>query len=303
MGGDKAPLEIIKGAAAAAKETEADILLIGREDVIKSLSSENGIDISGLRIIDAPDVVTMEDDPIAVLRGKKESSMIKGLDMLAKGEGDAFVSAGNTGALFTGATFIVKRAPGIKRAAIGTVLPGKSPCLLLDAGANISVSEEYLEQFALMGSDYMRKTYGLDSPRVGLLNNGTEDGKGTPLQVEAHKRLGSCDQINYIGNVEASSALFSVCDVLVTDGFTGNILLKSLEGTGKMLLSSLKDIYTSSFISKLSYLAIKKKLSEMKKSFDSSEHGGSPILGISKPVIKAHGSSNAKAIKNAILRV
>lgn len=302
MGGDNAPLEILRGAALAARACNADIVLVGREEILNKKSEEAGVDISRFEVVNTPEVVTMEDDPIASLRGKKDSSMMSGLRMLSDGKGDAFVSAGNTGALFTGATFIVGRAKGIKRAAIGTLIPGKKPCLLLDAGANISVSAEYLVQFAHMGSDYMSKVHGVQSPAVGLLNNGTEDGKGTPLEVESHTLLGECKDINYVGNVEANAVLFGACDVLVTDGFTGNIFLKSLEGTGKYLLSLLKEVYGKNIVTKASYLAVKNGLSGMKKNFDSSEHGGSPILGIAKPVIKAHGSSDARAIKNAVLQ-
>ncbi|MBQ9112387.1 MAG: phosphate acyltransferase PlsX [Clostridia bacterium] len=301
MGGDKAPYEILLGVRDAICSCDAEFTLVGNSGDIRRIAVDTGLDTDRCVIVDTPSVITMDDDPITAFKRKRDSSMMVGLGLLADGKGDAFVSAGNTGALFTGATFIVKRAHGVSRAAIGTVLPSTEPCLLMDAGANITVSAEYLEQFAVMGSAYMRKMYGIQAPTVGLLNNGTEDGKGTPLQVEANSRLKACSAIKYVGNVEGSAALFGACNVLVTDGFTGNIFLKTVEGTGKRLLRSLKSVYGKNIFTRLSALMIRKQLAKMKKSFDPSEHGGSPILGISKPVIKAHGSSDAKAIKNAVL--
>ena len=242
----------------------------------------------------------MTDPPLAVMKAKKESSMNVALTMLAEGKGDALVSTGNTGALFTGATLIVRKIKGIKRAAIASILPMSPPVLLLDSGANISVTPAYLEQFAIMGSIYMHKIYGLSAPRVGLLNNGAEETKGTELQLETYKILSESPSLNFVGNIEANMVPKDACDVLVTDGFTGNILLKSIEGMGKMMLRTMKDIFYSDTLAKISGLLIKKKINDIKAVFDPNEHGGAPILGISKPVIKAHGSSNAKAVKNAI---
>jgi glycerol-3-phosphate acyltransferase PlsX len=220
--------------------------------------------------------------------------------MLSEGKGDAFVSAGNTGALFAGATLIVRKIKGLNRPAIAAVLPMDPPVLLLDSGANINVTPQYLVQFGIIGSEYMKKMYGVESPRVGLLNNGEEKTKGTELQTETYKLLSECENINFIGNVEGNGIAKNKCDVLVTDGFTGNILLKSIEGMGKLMMSLLKDIFGANLGTKIGYLLVKKKLGAVKKALDSSEHGGAPLLGISKPVIKAHGSSNAKAFKNAI---
>jgi glycerol-3-phosphate acyltransferase PlsX len=220
--------------------------------------------------------------------------------MLAAGEGDAFVSTGNTGALFAGATLLVKRIRGIQRAALATVLPGQNPVMLLDCGANVVVEPEYLEQFALMGSIYMKKMFSLDAPRVALLNNGSESCKGTPMHVEAYQRLSQMDGINFIGNMEANRFAFDTCDVLVTDGFTGNILLKGVEGIGKLMFGSIKSALKSSPMATLGALLVKKPLRGMKKQLDPNEYGGAPLLGIAHPVIKAHGSSNAKAFKNAI---
>lgn len=226
--------------------------------------------------------------------------MAVGLRMLAEGQGEAFVSAGNTGALFTGATLIVRKIKGVLRAGIGSIIPLQNPVLLLDSGANIVVTEENLEQFAVMGSAYMQKMYNIESPRVGLLNNGAEECKGTELRRNTYQVLKKNPDINFVGNIEGNVLPFNTCDVLVTDGFTGNILLKGMEGLGKMILGRLKQMFYSTPLTKLAALSMKKQVMEMKKEFDSSEHGGAPILGISKPVIKAHGSSDAKAFKNAI---
>ncbi|MBQ9099103.1 MAG: phosphate acyltransferase PlsX [Clostridia bacterium] len=301
MGGDHAPLETLKGAYAASKELNASFILVGDRNEIDRIAEEQGFDLRRFDIVHTPVVMTMEDDPLSVVRAKKESSMSVGLHMLADGKGDAFVSTGNTGALFTGATLIVRKVRGIQRAAIGTILPtAVDPCVLLDTGANVTVTDEQLEQFAVMGSVYARKMFDMRSPSVGLLNNGTEDHKGTPLQIAAHQRLKACDSICYIGNVEGSTVPLGACNVVVTDGFTGNVFLKTMEGTSKMILKALKGALTKNGITKLSALLLKSSIQEMRHKFDASEYGGSPFLGISKPVVKAHGSSDARAFCNAI---
>ena len=226
--------------------------------------------------------------------------MSMALRALSEGKGDAVVSCGNTGALFAGATLIVRRAKGVHRAAIASLLPFQPPLLLLDAGANVTIRPDFLPQFAIMGSAYMKALYGMDKPRVGLLNNGTESHKGTPVQTEAYALLSACPAIDFVGNVEANSLPFDVCDVVVTDGFTGNITLKAFEGMGKLFMKRMKGIFKSSLLSRLGSLTIRKHLGQLKHDFDVREHGGSPILGLRKPVIKAHGSSDAKAFKNAI---
>ena len=299
MGGDNAPLETVKGVCAAAAEYTASYILVGNKPEIEQIAEENNLDLSRFEIVHAETVITMEDEPLSVMRAKSDSSMSVGLKMLAEGKGDAFVSTGNTGALFTGATLIVRKIKGISRAALAGVLPMNPPLLLLDCGANISVTDECLEQFAVMGSAYMKKMYDIEAPRVGLLNNGAESHKGTQLQIDAYKRLSERDGINFVGNIEANQVPFNACDVLVTDGFTGNILLKSTEGMGKLMMKTMKSIYSGT-VAKMSALVVKKKLDAVKKDFDATEHGGAPLLGMSKPVIKAHGSSNAKAFKNAI---
>lgn len=300
MGGDKAPEETVKGIFAAAKEFPATYILVGDKAEIERIAAEEHFDIRRMDIIHTDTVITMEDDPLCVVRGKKDASMAIGLRMLAEGYGDAFVSSGNTGALFTGATLIVRKIKGVLRAGIGSIVPLQVPVLLLDSGANLTVTEDNMEQFAVMGSAYMKKMYGIESPRVGLLNNGAEACKGTETRQAAYRLLEKNPEIRFVGNVEGNTAPFDVCDVLVTDGFTGNIYLKGVEGLGKMLLKRLKGILYASPATKLAALTMKKQFSEMRTDYDSSNHGGAPILGIAKPVIKAHGSSDANAFKNAI---
>ena len=299
MGGDNAPLEMLKGVIDAKAELGGDYLLVGHQTQLETVAQENGLDISGFEILHAETVITMEDDSMA-FREKKDSSMTMALKALAGGEGDAMVSCGNTGTLFAGATLTVRRIKGVHRAALAATLPFNPPVLLLDCGANVTVQPEFLPQFAAMGSAYMKALYSLDNPRVGLLNNGAEEHKGTPLHTEAHQLLKACPDINFVGNVEGNQVPFSPCDVLVTDGFTGNVLLKTMEGMGKLFMTRMKGIFYASVISKLAALTVKKSFMQFKKDFDVKEHGGSPILGIRKPVIKAHGSSDARAFKSAI---
>lgn len=299
MGGDNAPLETVKGAAEAARDFDAEIILVGDENAISDVAVKYEIDLSGIRIVHANSAITMEDSPLTVVREKRDSSMTVGLKMLAAGEADAFVSAGNTGALITGATLIVKRIFGINRPGIASILPLENPVLLLDSGANLTVTSDNIVQFAFMGAKYMEKIYGIDRPRIGQLNNGTEYNKGNALQIESYQLL-SESGLNFVGNVEAKEVPFGVCDVLVTDGFSGNIFLKSVEGMSKFLMEMLKDILKTNIITKMSTLTMKEKIRDIKKRFDSSEHGGAPILGVTRPVIKAHGSSDAKAIRNAV---
>lgn len=300
MGGDNAPLEILKGAVDASKEFDVEIILVGDKHRIETVASENNIDISKFQIVHTAISVGMDDDPMAVLRTKKESSMCVGLRMVAADEGSAFVSAGNTGALFTAASLIVRKIPGIQRAAIASILPMQPPVLLIDSGANINVTDEYIEQFAIMGNVYMKSIFGLESPRIGLLNNGAESSKGTQLQLDAYQRLSFNEDLNFVGNIEANRVPFDACDILVTDGFAGNILLKSIEGMGKLMIRTLRDSFGKNVRTKVSYLMIQDQVGEIRKKFDSSTYGGAPMLGLKKPVIKAHGSSKAKAIKNAI---
>lgn len=299
MGGDKAPLEMLKGTIDAKAELGGEYLLVGHKTQLEELARENALDLSGFEILHAESVITMEDESMA-FREKKDSSMTLALRALANGEGDVLVSCGNTGALFAGASLTVRRIRGVHRAALAAMLPFQPPVLLLDCGANVTVQPDFLVQFATMGSAYMKAIYGLEKPRVGLLNNGTEEHKGTPLQTAAYQLLKNCPDIHFVGNVESGSMPFDVCDVLVTDGFTGNVLLKSLEGMGKLVMTRMKGIFYATPLTKIAALTVKKPFMQFKKDFDVKEHGGSPILGLRKPVIKAHGSSDAKAFKSAI---
>lgn len=302
MGGDLAPVETVKGVALARAELgdTVEYILVGDKEKIEAAAKENKIDLSGCEIVHTEEAITMEDDAILVVRGKENSSMSVGLRMLKEGKGDAFVSAGSTGALYAGASLIVRKIKGVRRPAIASLMPLQNPVLLADSGANLVVTPEDLELFAIMGSAYMKNVMGVENPRVGLLNNGAEEHKGTELQVETYKRLSQSSAINFVGNVEGNTAMQNACDVLVTDGFTGNIFLKTAEGLGKMMLGELKGVFYKNTKNKLAALLVKKDLGGMKKKFDSAEIGGAPILGIAKPIIKAHGSSKAKAFKNAI---
>ncbi|MBQ7376063.1 MAG: phosphate acyltransferase PlsX [Clostridia bacterium] len=302
MGGDNAPLETVKGVGRAIKELSEDVnyILVGDQVEIERIARENEIVLERCDIVHTETYITMEDEPIAVVRGKETSSMSLGLKLLKEGRGDAFVSTGNTGALFTGANLIVRKVKGVKRPAIASLLPLQPPVLLADSGANVVVTPEYLEQFAVMGSAYMKNVMGVENPRVGLLNNGEEEHKGTELQIETYKILRANEDINFVGNIEGNRVMQDTCDVIVADGFTGNIFLKTMEGLGKMMLKTLKTTLYSKIRTRAAGLLIKNEMKGIKKTFDAGELGGAPILGIAKPVIKAHGSSNAKAFKNAI---
>ena len=303
MSGDKAPLEMLLGVDRASKQDFSEgvsYTLVGDRDVIEKLAEENKIDLSSYDIRHTDLVLTMEDDPMTVMREKKNSSLGLGLQLLAAGEGDAFVSCGNTGALFSGASLIVKRVKGIQRAGIGALIPMEKPMLLIDSGASVKPNEDYMLGFAIMGSAYMRAIYGVESPRVGLINNGTEEHKGTELQQAAYVKLKESDAIQFVGNVEGNQLPFGACDVAVADGFTGNVVLKTIEGMGKMMSAELKKIFKGGLGGAIAYLLTKKALMRFKTKFDAKEHGGAPILGLKKTVIKAHGSSDAKAFSNAI---
>ncbi len=300
MGADHDALELIKGAVLAKKEYGIDLILVGNENEIHAALRENEEDPMSWEIVATEDVITMQDEPISIRRVHKDSSMATALRMVAEGKGDAMVSAGNTGALFVGATVFVHSIPGVRRAALATVLPYAKPILLLDSGANVEPPVEFLPQFAILGSQYMKEVMGVEHPRVGLLNNGTEAHKGTEFYRKANALLAQTDGISFVGNVEGKSVPSGVCDVLVCDGFTGNIFLKTAEGVSKFLLKQVSDMFRSDLIGKFAGMLVLKKAKAMKKRFDAKEYGGAPFLGLSKPVIKAHGNSDARAIKNAI---
>lgn len=301
MGGDNAPHEIVKGALRARRELGVELILVGQKEAVTACLPAG----EAVEIVDAREVISMEDDPSTATRRKKDSSMAVALRLLKEGAGDAVVSAGSTGALLTGATLTVKRIHGIRRAALAPVLPaGEHGVMLIDCGANVECTAEYLLQFAFMGSFYAKKLMGISDPRVGLLNVGTEDTKGGELQHRAFELLREADEsgrIRFIGNVEGTGVFSGAADVVVTDGFTGNVLLKATEGVIKFLMKSLKnDVFYKSTKNKLAAAILKNDLYQMKKSMDVNEVGGTALVGISKPVIKAHGSSNCDSFFSAI---
>ena len=308
MGGDNAPQAPVMGAIQANKEDGVEIILVGRgEDILKTLA-DNGIsDLpSGMEIAHASEVVEMCDDPATAFRKKKDSSLTVGLNLLKNGAGDAFISAGSTGALLSAATLVTKRIKGIRRAALAPVVPtGNGGAVLIDCGANAECPPEYLLQFAYMGSYYAEKVLGREKPKVGLLNIGAEPSKGTDLQTTVYPMLEAASdagRIHFVGNVEAREAVQGAVDVIVSDGYSGNIFLKTMEGTGLYLAREIKAMFMKNLFTKLAALLVSGGLKEFKRKMDSSEVGGTALLGISKPVIKAHGSSDAKAIRSAIAK-
>ena len=308
MGGDNAPDEIVRGAIDAARDNHLDVVLVGRgEDILHAIDRIGYKDLPrGIEIANASEVIGFEDDPTNMVRIKKDSSLSVAFGLLRDGHGDAFVSAGSTGAILSGATLIVKRVRGIRRAAMAPIIPSVSGgFVLIDCGANSECTPEYLLQFAYMGSFYAEDALKISAPRIGLLNNGSERTKGTNLQLEAYDLLEAAREsgnLNFIGNIEAKEALRGACDVLVSDGFSGNVLLKSVEGAAGFFMNELKSLYSKNIMTKISALLIKKHFRGLKKKLDPDTVGGTAMLGISKPVIKAHGSSGATAICNAILQ-
>lgn len=305
MGGDNAPESAAWGGALAAKEYGEEVLLVGDPDKVAAVLKNKGMEHTpGVTIMPASDLVDMHDDPATVLRHKPDSSMAVAFKLLKSGEGDALVSAGNTGALLTGATLYGGRIKGIRRGALAPVMPCKSgQVMLCDAGANTECTAEMLLQFAFLGSLYAEKINGVKKPRVGLVNNGTEDTKGDPLRKEAYallKKAGDEGRLNFVGNVEGSMVPLGACDIAVCDGYSGNVMLKTIEGVAKFMAGAIKDVFMRNTATKLSYLACKKGMDEFRDLFNQDKIGGAPFLGIAKPVIKAHGSSNEIAVMNAV---
>ena len=304
MGGDNAPLEIVKGALQAKKCFGVDIVLTGEEETVKAALAACGAAEDALPVVSATEVVTMDDDPSTVFRRKKDTSMGVGLTMLKNDEGDAFVSAGSTGALLTGATLITKRIRGIRRAAMAPVIPTTAgQAVLIDCGANAECTPEYLVQFAYLGSFYAKRVLGVENPRVALLNIGVEEEKGTALQKETLallKQAAADGHMNFIGNIEAKEAVKGGCDVIVTDGFSGNVMLKTIEGVGSFAGSAIKGIFKKNLLTKLAALLVMPGLNDFKAKLDPNKVGGTAFIGIAKPVIKAHGASNAEAVENAV---
>ena len=303
MGGDNAPQAIVEGAVRACKSIKDEIVIVGRQEEISSCLDQLGYQGDQITIRHAEDVITNEDAPVKAVRRKKESSMVVGMNMVKNGEGDIFISAGSTGALLAGGMLIIGRVKGIDRPTLATVYPmiGGEPCFLTDTGANSECRPRNLLEFATMGSIYMEKVIGRENPTVGLVNNGTEETKGTALTKQAHALLAKSN-LNFIGNVEARELQNHACDVIVTDGFTGNVILKLTEGIGLMVLRELKRRFLATGKSKLGALLLKDQLVELKKDLDYTEYGGAPILGVMAPLVKMHGSSDANACEKTILK-
>ena len=303
MGGDNAPLCVLQGVSQAAAEfgDGMELVLLGEEKAIRDCAKENKIDLAPFEILHCTETIDMHDDPVKAVRHKKDSSLVKGLTMLKNGEADAFVSAGSTGALHVGTSLIVRTVKGVKRPALATMVPAKNKAyLLLDCGANVECRPEMLAAFAVMGSCYVNKVEGRKNPSVALANNGAEESKGTPMLREAHQLLKTTPGIRFVGNIEPRDVPNGEVDVVVCDGFTGNVILKLTEGVAKMLLGMLKQMFLANLGGKLAYLLLKGGVTDLKHQMDSEEYGGAPFLGAKQPVIKAHGSSKAKGIKNAI---
>ncbi|HHZ01938.1 MAG TPA: phosphate acyltransferase PlsX [Tissierellia bacterium] len=303
MGGDNAPLAVVKGSIQARDEYNVNIILTGKENVIKKILEENTSNFNNIEILNAEEVITNDDKPVLAIRRKKDSSLVKALNAVKNKEADALVSAGSTGAILSGATLLIGRISGIERPAIGSLIPNMYGgfTLLIDSGANVDSKPEFLYDFAIMGDIYLKKVMNIESPKIALANIGTEKAKGDRLTVETYELLENSKlDINFIGNIEARDILKGKAHIIVCDGFVGNILLKTLEGTVAEIMKGLKAELMSSTLSKLGGALIKPALKNFKNKFDYSEHGGAPFLGVKAPVIKAHGSSDEKAIKNAI---
>jgi glycerol-3-phosphate acyltransferase PlsX len=302
MGGDYAPKQIIEGCVKAAEKVESEILLCGNENVIKQYLAEIGDKGSKIKIHATTEVIESDDIPTKAIRSKKDSSMVVGLNLLKEEKGDVFISAGNTGALMAGALFIVGRLDGVDRPALAPLLPSqKGPVLLVDAGSNANCRPENLVQFAIMGSIYMQANLGIENPKVGLVNIGSEEIKGTDLTKHAYELLQKAD-INFVGNIEGRGIPLGEVDIAVCDGFVGNVILKLMEGMGKTISQFLKEEINKSFIYKFGGFLLMPVFKAFKKKMDYTEYGGALYLGINQPVIKCHGSSNAKAVMNAIIQ-
>lgn len=303
MGGDHAPLEIVKGVVEASALIEHQILLVGDEAKINAELKKYKYNHEKISVVHASEVISNDDAPVKAVRTKLDSSMVKGINMVKNGEADLFISAGNTGAIMAAGLFILGRIQGIDRPAIASTYPilGKGVSLLVDSGANAECKPNNLLEFASMGSIYMEKVLNTKHPTVGLVNIGTEESKGTTVIKSAHELL-SKSSLRFIGNIEARDIPKGACDVIVCDGFVGNIILKLTEGLAWNILKLIKNKFTSGVISKMGALLLAGKLKELKSEFDYSEYGGAPILGVKGAVVKMHGSSNANAVKNTILK-
>lgn len=301
MGGDNPASELALGAINAANEFADDIniILVGTEEAVNALP----VLPKNVSAEVAQSVVQMTDDPAVVMKEKKDSTLVAAVTLCRDGKADAVVSAGNTGALFTASSLIIRRIKGVRRAALGSVIPLDKPFVLLDCGANLDATPEVLQLYARMGSIYAENVLGIERPRVALLNNGTEPHKGTPVYTEAYKLLSDDETLNFVGNCEGKQVPFGACDVLVCDGFTGNIALKLIEGMGKFMSHSIKGVFHASPVAMIGGALTLKQTKKLKKRLDPSEYGGAPFLGLAKPVVKAHGSSDAYSFRSAIKQV
>lgn len=300
MGGDYAPDEIIKGTILGRSDFDVQITLVGNQSGIKASAERCGLSLEGVRIADAVQDISMDDAPSDVIKHKKNSSIYIGTELASKNKNSAFLSAGNTGAAMACSLINMRKIEGILRPAIATVIPlGSKRFILLDVGANADIKPEYLKQFGIMGSIYFEKIFKTASPRVGLLNVGSEEKKGNEVSKEGHKLLKDAN-INFVGNVEGRDIFNDAADVVVCDGFVGNILLKAFEGMAGFFFNEIKEVFYSNMLTKLSALLVKNNLRAIKQKFDYEEYGGALLLGIDGITIISHGSSKAKAIRNAI---
>ena len=304
FGGDFAPEEILFGCLAALEEKQdLELIVTGDETAFRKIIEDAGSKVpERMSFVGTTEIVGNEDDPISAIRRKKDSSLVVGLGLVSEQKGDAFVSAGNTGAVLTGATLIIKRIRGIKRAALCPTIPTKKgKAVIVDVGANAECKPEFYPQFAMMGTVYAKELLGIQNPRAGLINIGVEHHKGTSTVVEAHQLLKDEPSIRFVGNIEARDVLNGDAEVLVSDGWTGNITLKTLEGTAQTLFYFLKEVFYQNIFTKLAAAILKPGLTRVKKMMDANEVGGAPLLGLNAPVVKAHGNSDRVAYKNAIL--
>lgn len=301
MSGDNAPYEIVKGALIGAKQHGTELILVGTKSEIESAAAKEKLSLDGVRIVEnTGENLTMEDEPGSVLKEKNESSMALSIKLLKDGEGDALVCAGNTGALLTGSTLMLRRIKGVRRPALGAIIPLGSPTLLADSGAQAVCSPEDLIMFAHMGNLYMKNVMGIDNPKIALVNNGAEEHKGTPLQQETYKALKNDASLNFIGNIEGRDIPKGEADVIIADGFTGNVVLKMCEGAGWLVKSCLNRLFKRNLLSKIAYIFASGSIKQLSREMDYSVYGGAPFLGVAKPVIKAHGSANYVSVAACI---
>lgn len=305
MGGDNAPDEIVKGALEALKvcENDVSIILVGIREHIEVELAKYSYDKYRVEVVNASEVISNEEAPVRAVRAKKDSSIVVGMNMVKEGKGELFISAGSTGAILAGSLFIMGRIQGIDRPTLATVYPilGETPSLMVDAGANSESKANNLLEFAVMASIYMEKVLGRSKPSVGLVNLGTEENKGTAMTKTAHGLLKK-SHLNFVGNVEGRDVPMGKCDIIVCDGFVGNVILKLTEGLAMNIMQLLKTKFTANLKAKMGTLFLREQLMSLKSEFDYTEYGGAPILGVKKPVVKMHGSSNANAVKNTVLK-